>query len=71
MINPLRTSVASITASFTKMVKQLEDVIANNETNIRTMNDVIDAAVLKKEDAINEKIKAERLIKNINKLIGE
>lgn len=71
MINPLRISVDSIVSNFTKMVKQLESVIANSETDIKTMNDVIDVAVLKKEVSMNEKVKAERLIKNINKLIGE
>lgn len=71
MINPLRNTVESITSNFTKMVKQLEDVIHNSSVSIDTSNIIITIEEEKKEKAMNEKIKAERLIKNINKLIGE
>lgn len=71
MINPMRSSVASITSSFTKMVKQLEDVVHNMETDMDTFADVIKVATEKRNAAFDEQVRAKHLIKNINKLIGE
>lgn len=69
--NPFRTTVASITSQFSKLVKQLNDVVANAETDMDTMAEVIAVATNKRNAAYDEKVKALHVIKNINKLIGE
>lgn len=69
--NPFRTTVASLTSDFTKLTKRLQDVVTNADTDVDTFNTVIDLAIEKRSVAMTERTKAERLIKNINKLLGE